>query len=376
MIDFQYFIDYFKEFPFVVQVAWALSGGLLLLIILLTLYLKLVRSYLRRREIQFLLIKDECEALVVEYLYSGDENEGFSEIQKSIILKLTAFSKVKYKRKIIISILYDLMNEVSGEMSDSIKKLYFETGLVQYALARLKSSSWYVIAKGIGELNRFNVDEAKKDVSNFISHPKREVRKETQLYLVNLFRFVGLSFLDELKTPMSEWDQVQLLEILHKFDDQQISDIKPWLKSSNDTVVLFALKLAQIYNQFGVNGELIELLAHNTKEVRIKAIEVLSNLYGIEAKEILKTNFNDLSLEEQIAFFEMLENLAEPSDESFVEKHIFNKEFELQLMALKILKDLNPNKFKGLNNFSENNTNPELSSNELSMGMLKFVKNN
>lgn len=376
MIDYQYFIDSFKEFPFVIKLAWYLSGVLLFMIVLLTLYLKLVRSYLRKREKQFLLIKDECESLIVEYLYSGDVKDGFSDIQKSIIVKIKAFSKVKYKRKIIISILYDLMNEVSGEMSESIKKLYFETGLVHYALARLKRGSWYVIAKGIGELNRFNVDEARKEVSKFILHPQREVRKETQMYLVNLFRFVGLSFLDELKTPMSEWDQVQLLEILSKFDDQQISDIKPWLKSSNDTVVLFAIKLAQIYNQFGVKDELLELLSHESKKIRVKVIEVLANLYAVEAKEILKANFNDISLEEKIAFFELLESLHEASDEAFVEKHIFNKNFDIRLIALKVLKILNPNKFKGLKSLPEENKNLELTSSELATGMLKFVKNN
>ena len=178
--------------------------------------------------------------------------------------------------------------------------------------------------------------------------------------MVNLFRFEGLSFLNDLETPLSEWAQLQLLEVLQKFDDQQICDIKPWLKSNNNTVVLFALKLAQIYNQFEVKDILIDLLSHKEKEIRICVIEVLTNMYGIEAKEMLKTNFNDLSIEEQLSFFGLLENLVVPSDEPFIEKHIFHKNFEIQLLALKILKTINIDKFMGLDKLPSNKEAPEM----------------
>ena len=360
MINYQYFIDYFNDLPFLIQLAWAISVILFLTIILLTMYLTLIRSQLRKKEKEVIKFKNYYETLLVEYLYAGNENEKISEAQQSIILKLKGHVHVKSKRKIIISILYNLMNEVSGEMSESIKILYLKTGLIDYALTRLKNKNWYVIAKGIGELTRFAVEEAHDDIVKFIEHPKREVRKETQLYLVSMFRFDGLLFLNELKTPLSEWDQVQILEILQKFDNQQICDIKPWLLSTNNSVVLFALKLAQIYNQFEVKDVLMDLLSHHNKSIRICVIEVLTHLYGIEAKDMLKTNFNDLSIEEQICFFEMLEKLVIPSDEPFIEKHLFHKNFEIQLLALKILKSINIDKFMGLNNLPSHEKSPAM----------------
>ncbi len=359
-------LEYIEKFPFLVQLAYILSCVLFTAIIVLTIYLKIIRSSLRKKHEIRVKLKADYEALLIEYLYSGDETNEISEIQELIINKLKKVIHSKFNRKIIISIIYNLMNEVSGEMSDSIKTLYFKTGLYNYAQNRLKNKNWYIIAKGIGELTRFKIGEAHDDVAKFITHQRSEVRKETQLYLVNLFRFNGLTFLNDLKTPLSEWAQVQLLETLQKFDDQQICDIKPWLKSSNNTVVLFALKLAQIYNQFEVKDTLIELLSHNEKTIRLQVIEVLTHLYGIEAKEMLKANFNNLSLEEQISFFGLLEKLVVPSDEPFVEKHLFHKNFEIQLLALKILKSINLDKFMGLNKKVSKKSNPEI---------FKFVKN-
>jgi hypothetical protein len=363
MIDFQNIIDYYNDFPFLIRFVWIISGLLALSIVLLTIYLKLIRSHLREKAAEKKKFTRDFEALVVEYLYSGNENEKISTVQQSIILKLKDQISNKFNRKIIVSILYTLMKEVSGELSESIKTLYFKTGLINYALLCLRSTKWFVIAKGIGELTRFQIEEAHDQVVKFATHPRREVRKETHLYLVNLYRFEGLSFLNELKTPLSEWDYIQILEILQKFDDQQICDIKPWLKSTNDTVVLFALKLAETYNQFEVKDVLMDLLSHQNKNVRICAIEVLTHLYGIEAKDMLKVKFDKLSIEEQLSFFGMLEKLVIPSDEPFVEKHLFHKDFEIQLLALKILKSINIDKYIGLD---------KLPSHKKSQAMLKL----
>ena len=74
----------------------------------------------------------------------------------------------------------------------------------------------------------------------------------------------------------------------------------------------------------------------------------MSHLYGFEAKEMLKANFNNLSLEEQISFFCLLEKLAMPGDEPFIEKHLFHRNFEVRLLALKILKSINIDRFMRL----------------------------
>ena len=364
MIDFQILLEYYKEFPFLVKLAWDLSIVLSVLITILIVYLKFVRKNLRNTEIDNLKFKNEYEGLLIEYLYLEEDTVEISEPQKIILEKLRKHVHIKAKRKVIISVLYKLMNQVSGEVTDALKVVYQNTGLIHYALLRLKSKKWYVIAKGIGELTKFKIDSVEDEIKPYLTHPIREVRKEAHFYFVTLFNFDGLSFLDKLTTPLSEWDQIQMLEILQKFSDQEICDIKPWLKSKNDTVVLFALKLANLYNQYEVKDVLIDLLSHSNKTIRIQVIEVLTHLYGIEAKDVLKANFNELSLEEQISFFRMLEKLVIPDDEPFIEKHLFHKNFEIQLLALKILKSINIDKYLGLN---------KLPSNEKSLAMLNLT---
>lgn len=346
MNEKQYLIEYFKQSPPIIQLAWIICGVFFVSIVPLIFYLKYLRGHLRQNEKIVAKYENEYEQYLVTYLYAGNEEEEISSDQQLIINKLKKCIADPFKRKIIVSTLLKLRNEISGEMAQSIEKLYFQTGLIDYTLPKLKSKKWYSLAKGIRELRQFQIKEAHDVVENYINHPKREVRKEMQLYMVNLFYFEGLDFLNVLQTSLSEWDQIQLLEVLQRFDNQKIPDIKPWLKSSNDSVVVFALKLAKIYNQFDAKDELINMLGHKNKDIRIEVIDVLSHLIVLEAKEVLKNNFDERSQEEQIAIFKMMENLYENSDEPFLLEYIHHENFEIKLSALKILKRLNIHAFK------------------------------
>lgn len=351
MKSYQYLIDYLENSPTIIQVVWISICIFFVAIVILVIYLKFLRNKLRNSEKTVAEYQKEYESDLITYLYAGNEEEISAE-QQIIIDKLRNCASDKFKRRIIVSTLLRLRNEISGEMAESIQKLYFQSGLIGYALSRLKSKKWYVVAKGIRELTQLQVKEVYDEIITLVNHPKKEIRKEVQLYLVTLFHFEGLEFLNVLQTQLSEWDQIQLLEVLQRFDDQELPDINKWLKSNNNSVVAFTLKLAKIYNQFEVKDSIMELLGHQQKEIRVEAINVLSHLQVIEAKEVLKNNFEKCTLEEQIAFFKLLENMYEPSDESFLLEHITHENFEIKLSALKIFKILNTEKFKSLKEIS------------------------
>lgn len=301
----------------------------------------MLRSYLRKEEGKNTKYEKEYELSLLTYLFSGNEVDEVSPEQQLIIDQLKTCSIYKLRRKILVSLLVKLNKDISGEMSESINKLYSQTGLIGYGIAQLKSNQWRVVVKGIRELSQFHSIEVYNEIFNIRNHSNREIRKEVQLYLVGLFNFKGLGFLNDLKTSLSEWDQIQLLEELHRGETQEIPDITPWLRSENESVVFFTLKLAKTYNQFKVKNTLIDLLLHKNKEVRIQVILTLGHLYVVESKEILKRNFNQSSQEEQVVFFEIFENLYDNNDESFLLEHIRHKNFDIKLKALSMLKKFN-----------------------------------
>ncbi len=367
MDDFQFLLDYYEQIPLFLKLIWGAVALLFLIVLFLIIYLKVLRTTLRKNEGVVLKYTEEYEAILVNYLFAGEEGESISSEQRFIINFIKTVIKNPFRRKIVLTILLKLRNEISGEMGDLIETLYCESGLKNYALSKLKNRNWYIVAKGIGELTQFRVKDAHDAIVKHVYHKRREVRKEVQLYLVHLFRFNGLKFLDDLKTQLSEWDQIQILEVLQKFENQEIPDIKGWLNSPNDSVVIFTLKIVKNYNLTEVNDLLIALLAHKNIQVRINAIEILDHLYVFEAKDVLKKNFNERSIEEQILFFRMLENFADDSDKEFVIKHVQHENFEIKLSALKILKVLNIDMLKSIK---------IAGADESLVKIVEFVKNN
>lgn len=341
-----YIFDTLKQSPPIIQLVWGVSFLFFITNIFLIIYLKYLRNHLRVYEKTESKYQEEYETCLVNYLYAGNNNETFSHEQQLIINKLKESVTDPFKRKFLIATLLKLRNEISGEMGESIDKLFIKLGLLRYSLVKLRDKKWDVIAIGIREITQFKIKAVHNIIMNNINHPKREVRKEMQLYLVHVYGFKGLDFLNILETTLSEWDQIQLLEVLQLNNDTQIADIRPWLKSSNDSVVTFSLKLAKVYNQFEVKKELIELLNHKSKDVRLNVISALSHLNIIEAKNILKNNFKERSEEEQIAFLKMMENVYEYTDKSFLLEHTHHENFEINLIVNEILKNINYEEFE------------------------------
>lgn len=332
------------------NIIWNIVFILGSIISLLIIFLKIVRTKIRAREKSNHEYQIKIEQVLIEYLYAKNEGDDFVEIENNIIKKDL---RSKSKRKIITSIFLKIRQEVSGGLVANMGDLYEEIGLLYFAKKKLKSNKWNIIALGIRDLRLFRIEEIQDSISNFINHSREEVRREAHLYFIEVFKFKGLSFLDDLKAPLSEWDQIMLIEHLKKFDDQEIIDITNWLSSKNEYTVLFTLNIVLYFNRLETTGALLGLLNHPIELIRIRAIELLSHFENLEAKELLKERCATLSTKERKAFFSLLHKTATKKDTTFVLKYIKNENFDVKHMALQILNSINEEAFGLLDNNSD-----------------------
>lgn len=345
MNSIQDFVIFFKELPPIIKIMWGLSVVSFLILVELTMHLKLLRKRLRKHEASLLKYQKEYEELLVNYLYASDDKEQFADFQKKINRTIKQGLLRNYKRKIFVGVMIKLMNEISGEMVDDLRKLYHELDLTKYAKLKLNHKKWHVIAIGIRDLRRFKVEEVADEVGKLINHPKEEVRREAHLYFLTVFNFKGLEFLSKLKASLTEWDQIGFFGVLQKFDKQEIPDLTKWLFSKNDYVVLFTLNLVKIYNRIETKEALLELLYHKNSEIRCKTIEILNYFYIVEAKPLLLKIYTELTDKEKLRVFEFLENMGDVEDEYFISNHIEEASFELKTIGLRFLKRINALKF-------------------------------
>lgn len=181
-------------------------------------------------------------------------------------------------RNLFLMKLVDSEKKFSGAAKFKINDLFKEYNLKKEALAKLDQKKTYLIARGIRELTVMDVDVAEPKIASFLQHSSPQVYQEAQYAMVRFKGFEGLMFLDNLESKISEWQQLRMLLSIFSIPSDSESDIKNRLLSSNETVVVFTLKIIKKFQLLSLYPQVKELLKNPSVEIRIRAVQTLTSL--------------------------------------------------------------------------------------------------
>src|SRR5438128_7169915 len=97
-----------------------------------------------------------------------------------------------------------------------------------------------------------------------------------------------------------------------------MDNLGQWLKSSNFTVVIFALKLADVYQQYEIHDEVVECLRHENEKVRIQAVTTLGRIAGENTASILAKHYFNEHFTNRQNILNCLLNIASDSEKEFL----------------------------------------------------------
>lgn len=231
-------------------------------------------------------------------------------------------------REYVADSLINVRKNLKGAAAKNIISLYLQLDLKKDSLQKLRGFNWHQKARGIYELYMMEQADAAADIARHTNSSNETVRMEAQVATVGFSGFDGLTFLTSLTHPVNEWQQLQLLAQLQKLNVEDMPELPQWLASANITVQLFALKLADIYNQFHVHDLVVSCLQSTTEEIRNQAIKTLGHISNEDTAQVLKeqyeaeTNANKRAILKQIGAIGMcddvpfLRNALEHPDDS------------------------------------------------------------
>jgi hypothetical protein len=243
-------------------------------------------------------------------------------------------------RQLAINELVNCKKNFSGTVAENIVKLYLELGLREDSVRKMKNiRRWYLQAKGIQELYLMDQHDMLKRIYKHTNSRNPFVRSEAQTGVIYLTGFDGLRFLDVVSYPISLWHQIKLLEQLKLFGKKEdLSDRIPnWLKSSNDTVVIFALQLAAEYQQFSIRDHVAGCMVHPNKEVRTQAIRTLVRLADENTPRLLAGYFHKEHFDNQVIILDAFAGLATDEQEDFLVRLLDAADNIIRLKAAKVL---------------------------------------
>jgi hypothetical protein len=276
----------------------------------------------------------------------------FEEIQNHIPITTRVqktLTDVSFRRFLTEELLKAKKN-LSGSAADNIRHLYLQLNLDRYALAGLKNRRWYIKAQSIQELSVIGLKEHLVKLYRLTNNVNDLVRMEAQIAVVNFYGFEGLRFLDVVSYPITEWQQIKLLQELSKISPDNFNGIEKWLKSANKTVVIFALKLVQNYHRFELHDVVAECLNDVNQHVKFQAIITLGEIFDAGTSDLLMGKFLSSDLKHQLAIIKVFQNIATEDEIPFLLDQLNHANVDIVLQTAGALTKIGPIGINSLTN--------------------------
>ena len=251
------------------------SGALVFLSVAITLIIiTYVYLYLNKR---IFFYKEGIRKQLNTWISLAILNELHSDADIFVIpQKFLRIVKNPIAQQFVIDELVAIKKSLTGEAARNIVQLYNRLNLKQQSVQKLRHRKWYKKAAGLQELYIMDQADMLLKMYRLTNSENEYIRMEAQIGIIHLAGFKGLRFLDIISYPIAGWQQIKLLDQLSQVQFEEMKGIHSWLQSPNSSVVVFALRLAEVYQQFRLHDEVAACLSHASEAVRVQAVRTLT----------------------------------------------------------------------------------------------------
>ena len=267
-------------------------------------------------------LKEAYQELLVDHLFTEGNKD-------SVPADIAKISQSAFSRKILIDQMIDLSVNLSGEAKEKLRNLYYSLDLHKDSLKKAYNRRWHIKVKGFRELAFMNITDANGEIIRCLTSKNEIVRMEAQLALVRLNHHNSFGFLDFLEKPFTLWEQLTVYETI-MFHNLPVPKFDKWLTLKNKTVVIFALRMIEIFKQKEAYLNLFWLLVNEDPEIRYYTIKVIGNLKIKEAIPHLKRIYKLENYENCRAIIQAIGKMPDESILNFL-KLVIDKEDDVQL---------------------------------------------
>ena len=330
-------INYFgKSFALVNALIITIVISVATMIILLFVIL-LNRTRMEKEEDLKQYLAETYQGMIIDYLFTGSSPDRFRQIASDT-----------YRRQALIDQMIDVSINLKGDAEEKLCSLYLYLGLDRDSISRANNFRWHKKIKGFRELAFMNIKEANPVIYKALNSKNEILRMEAQIALVRLTDEDPFSFLFQLRRPFSLWEQITLHELIIQHD-LPVPEFKKWLKASNPTVVMFALRMIREFKQKDAEDDVRETLEHPSPEVRRLAVQISGDLEMRSTLEVMKRIYKVQDYNTCLEIIRSMAKIPDPSLMGFL-KLVLDKEddVQLQIEAVKAIENMGEEGVKAL----------------------------
>ena len=324
--------EYFR----IIKVLLVVITFCIICMIVLLFWILIHRNRMMAREVETQRLTEEFEGLLFDYLTAERSEPAYKKIAR------TALSDSN--REILINQIRELSKSmtmsagVNERAREQLRYLYtHHLHLDQDSMRKLYSPKWHIQVKGFRELAFMDITDANNKIRHALKSKNDILRMEAQIALIRLNKNDPFGFLDHLIHPFTLWEQLNVYELI-AIHNMAVPQFARWTSSPNKTVVIFALRMIQVFKQKEAVAQIIECLEHPDTLVRHTAIFVCGEIQLRETFTHLKYMYKNEDYDNTLAIVQALGKMPDESMLGFL-KLVLDKEDDvvLQIEAAKAI---------------------------------------
>lgn len=306
------------------------------IIVYMTIHLRIVN--LRRGK--YRKWKNRADSIIRDVIFSEVAEDAVEVVpidkHTQILLGEVRFRKLLTKELLLAK------KNMTGSTGIMLKKFSRQLKLEQFILQDLASHEWHIKAKAIQAIGIMGFNEFLLKVFRLTNNKNELVRMEAQITVVKLTGYKGLRFLDVVSTQINDWQQIKLLNELSLLPAVNFQGIDKWLKSTNVSVVVFALKLVRTFHRFELYDKIVESLDHPIEQIRAHAYLAIEKIYTDSSAELILNNYEQETSSNRTIIIKVIQSIGSENDVSRLIGLIKDAETEQQRTIVRTIANISP----------------------------------
>ncbi len=314
-------------------------GILSLLIVSALLFIRIFISRLVKAREHRLHVKfsKEFEDQLTEFIFDEEKFENESEDYKQLVRGIKGKLRRRLRRRVFAKVILLYHRDFKGIPERRLEKLYRDLNMPKQAFNDLRTGSWYEKAFIFTELGQMGISEGLPTVLRYANHYNTVLREEAQFAAVRMGGAVNISFMVNLKIPISGWQQTRIMQELDRVDLSEIPSFLYLLDAKSPSVVAFGLKLLAKYRQIEDPEKISTKFWDENEEVRMATLFCIRETEIYSCAGMLMTQYKNETPDVQ---YEILNTLGFIGDErtiAFLEDFLYEDRYNIAYPATRSL---------------------------------------
>lgn len=305
-------------------------------VLVLLLILTVKRIATNREENLEESLNDKYETFITNILFEENYAPGTAGY-KAVVKSVLKQRRDTTHHKVLSQLFFQYTSNFQGEMLLNLKRFYNDCGQKKYALRMLKYGEWHEKASIIRELGRMDVKEALPSIKKHVDSRNDIMRMQAQFALIDLEGAEGIEFLRTTQKPLSEWQQLRLIEEIENLAFIEIPDFYKLLESKNQSVVIFGLKLIRQFEQTEKQEHLLPFVQHENAAIQTEVLHTFQLFGMLQGLNLFIESFEALDEKIQNQCIAVCGDIGDESHKHFLRSCLNWDNYDKRMLALEAL---------------------------------------